>query len=138
MLATTLDAKVSEVEVGGRQVSTLVYNGQFPGPTLRMRAGDDLQVGLVNDSDGGTNLHTHGFHVSPVRLRRQRAAPPRPGGTWDVHIDTPDDLSPGLYWYHAHDHGDTEPQVTGGLAGAIVVEGALDEVPGIAGIPSTC
>src|SRR5215203_2245921 len=63
VLATTLDAKVSPVEVGGKQVSTLVYNGQFPGPTLRVKAGDDLRVELVNGSDGGTNLHTHGFHV---------------------------------------------------------------------------
>ena len=30
--ATTLDAKMGKVEVGGREVETLVYNGQLPGP----------------------------------------------------------------------------------------------------------
>ena len=135
VLATTLDAKVSQVEVGGKQVSTLVYNGQFPGPTLRVKAGDDLKVKLVNDSDGGTNLHTHGWHVSPVGFGDNVLHHLDPGATWDMDIPTPDDLAPGLYWYHAHQHGDTEPQVTGGLAGALIVEGALDELPGINGIP---
>ena len=137
VLATTLDAKVSQVEVGGKQVSTLVYNGQFPGPTLRVKAGDDLKVKLVNGSDGGTNLHTHGWHVSPVGFGDNVLHHLDPGATWDIDIATPDDLAPGLYWYHAHQHGDTEPQVTGGLAGALIVEGALDELPGINGDPGT-
>jgi len=135
VLAVTLDAQVSGVEVGGRRVSTLVYNGQFPGPTLRMKAGDDLRVGLVNNSGGGTNLHTHGFHVSPSGFGDNVLHHLDPGGQWDVTIDTPDDMAAGLYWYHAHNHGDAEAQVTGGLAGAVIVVGPLDEVPGVAGLP---
>jgi FtsP/CotA-like multicopper oxidase with cupredoxin domain len=133
VLATTLDAKVARLDVGGREVETLVYNDSYPAPTLRMRAGDDLRVKLINNSDGDTNLHTHGFHVSPVGSGDNVLHHLMPGGTWDLAIDTPDDLSPGFYWYHAHNHGDTESQVTGGLAGAIVVEGPLGAVTGVAG-----
>jgi FtsP/CotA-like multicopper oxidase with cupredoxin domain len=132
-LATTLDAKVARLDVGGREVETLVYNDSYPAPTLRVRAGDDMRVKLINNSDGDTNLHTHGFHVSPVGSGDNVLHHLMPGGTWDLAIDTPDDLSPGFYWYHAHNHGDAESQVTGGLAGAIVVEGPLDAVAGVAG-----
>lgn len=65
------------------------YNGQTPGPTLRVQAGGQLQVLLENALDPNpagdpgncldgehmnefhgrntTNLHTHGLHISPTR-----------------------------------------------------------------------
>jgi FtsP/CotA-like multicopper oxidase with cupredoxin domain len=42
---------------------------------------------------------------------------------------------PGLYWYHPHMHGYSSDQVSGGMAGALIVEGALDSLPGIRNIP---
>ena len=101
--------------------------------------GTTSHVKLINNSDGDTNLHTHGFHVSPVGSGDNVLHHLMPGGTWDLAIDTPDDLSSGFYWYHTHNHGDAESQVTGGLAGAIVVEGPLDAVAGASPAdPSTC
>jgi L-ascorbate oxidase len=38
----------------------------------------------------------------------------------------------GLSWYHPHIHGTTAIQVAGGAAGAYIVRGDLDEIPGIA------
>ena len=43
----------------------LCYNGTVPGPTLRLRPGDELGIRLVNSLDEPTNLHVHGLHVSP-------------------------------------------------------------------------
>jgi L-ascorbate oxidase len=37
----------------------------------------------------------------------------------------------GLSWYHPHIHGTTAIQVAGGAAGAWIVRGPLDEIPGI-------
>lgn len=39
------------------------------------------------------------------------------------------DQPPGLYWYHAHAHGLATAQVTGGLSGALVVEGIEAALP---------
>ena len=40
----------------------------------------------------------------------------------------------GLYWYHPHAHGDSDGQVNGGMAGAIINSGPIDELPGIKGL----
>ena len=37
----------------------------------------------------------------------------------------------GLSWYHPHIHGTTAIQVGGGAAGAYIVRGDLDEIPGV-------
>ncbi|MGI9252345.1 MAG: multicopper oxidase family protein, partial [Thermomicrobiales bacterium] len=41
----------------------------------------------------------------------------------------------GTYWYHPHHHGDSAAQVNAGLAGAIIIEGGLDQTPGVRGLP---
>ncbi|MDQ3639043.1 MAG: multicopper oxidase family protein, partial [Actinomycetota bacterium] len=40
--------------------------------------------------------------------------------------------SVGTYWYHPHPHGSLEGQLGAGLAGALIVEGPSDSLPGIA------
>src|SRR5690349_11377651 len=48
LLDTTIEARVQPVPVGGRTVTTSVYEGAFPGPTLRVKPGDRLRINLVN------------------------------------------------------------------------------------------
>ncbi len=134
LLQTTLTAALGPVQVGGRQVTTTTYNSSFPGPTLRVRPGDELRVRLVNQLDGMTNLHTHGFHTSPLGFGDNVLHHLMPGQTWELEFGTLDDHPPGLYWYHPHAHGDSDEQVSGGMAGAIINQGAIDELPGIAGL----
>jgi FtsP/CotA-like multicopper oxidase with cupredoxin domain len=52
-----------------------------------------------------------------------------PGQTRRYHVTLPPNHPPGLFWYHAHSHGDSAGQVYGGLAGLIVVEGLPDRLP---------
>lgn len=69
-----------------------------------------------------TNLHTHGFHVSPkgrsdnvlLRINQRRH------NQYTYHL--PQDHAPGTHWYHAHLHGSTALQVQGGMAGALIVD----------------
>jgi FtsP/CotA-like multicopper oxidase with cupredoxin domain len=81
-----------------------------------------------------TNLHTHGLHVSPagnsdnVHLR----IGPQQRFEYEIHI--PEDHPCGTFWYHAHKHGSVAAQVSSGMAGALIVEGGIDEVRGIQGI----
>jgi FtsP/CotA-like multicopper oxidase with cupredoxin domain len=102
-----------------------------------------------------TNLHTHGLHVypdiypqpaKPPYLNPDTSNPPKLYG--DFVVDDPeqgikpgeerqyeykirDDHPPGTYWYHPHLHGSSAIQVGSGMAGALIIEGAIDRVPEI-------
>jgi suppressor of ftsI len=65
VLRVTLTAEEREVTIAGVRVRGRVFNGSFVAPTLRVRPGDRLEVTLVNKLAQMTNLHTHGFHVTP-------------------------------------------------------------------------
>ena len=136
VLQTTLRAARSPVEVAGLKGDRLVYEGTYPGPTLRVKPGDRMLVSLVNDiADAPTNLHFHGFHVSPKPLSDDAFLEVVPGETVQLDVQIPADHPSGLYWYHPHYHPEVSPQVYEGMSGAIVIEGELDELPGVKGLP---
>ncbi|UMA63314.1 multicopper oxidase family protein [Roseivivax marinus] len=138
-------------------VEVAAYNGTVPGTLYRLRPGDRLRWTLINDMEpaglppfqiGGpptaaqealnyTNIHTHGLQVSPGEGHDNVYAVVKPGESLDYAYDIPGPDSgrpqpPGLYWYHPHKHGSTSHQGWQGLAGPIVVEGDIDEVPEVA------
>ncbi len=95
-----------------------------------------------------TNLHTHGLHVRPDVPARCADNPSTcdavgdnvlvnvlPGASQRYEIEVPLDHPPGTYWYHAHKHGSVAMQLASGMAGFLIVEGGLDEVPGIQNAP---
>ncbi|MER6298039.1 multicopper oxidase domain-containing protein [Kitasatospora sp. NPDC001539] len=154
----TLDVRFTDLTIPGYgPVTTRTYNGAIPGPTLRVRGGDTLRLTHVNGlppnepHSGGhnqphrfnsVNLHTHGLHVSPSgdADNVQREFAPRtadevdagaPEPQYQTVIDIPADHPAGTYWYHPHLHGATSVQVVGGLAGVLIVEGDVDDVPEI-------
>lgn len=134
LLATALEARTSVTHIAGRRVVSGVYNGLYPGPTLQVRPGDRLRVADVNRLAGEpTNLHVHGMHVSPAGHGDNVFVNLPTGHTFVNDYLIPRDQLPGLYWYHPHRHMYVESQVYGGMAGAIVVRGSVDELPGIAG-----
>lgn len=163
LLDTTLEAKVQAVHIGGRTVTTSVYEGSFPGPVMRVRPGDTFRVKLVNrlgdvpaglpanspfictpvmSMAGGeqistcdTNLHVHGLHVSPSNNSDNIFLTVKSGETFQYEYHIPSNHAAGLYWYHPHQHGTVTNQVFGGMAGPIIVEGDFDKLPGIAGVP---
>src|SRR5918997_6425706 len=51
LLDTTLTARVMLLPLAGQTATVSVYEGSFPGPTLRVRPGDTLRVNLVNTLD---------------------------------------------------------------------------------------
>lgn len=119
--------------------------GALPGPTLRVHPGDTLEIRLENrlppNPDRGTpvmntpnrfnstNLHFHGFHVSPRGNSDNVYLEIEPGQTFNYVVQLPDDHPAGTYWYHPHRHGSVAAQVASGAAGMMIVNGTLDEVP---------
>ena len=123
MLQVRLKAAPGQILLAGRPAAALGYNGGIPGPTLRVRAGDVLKIGLVNNlTQQATNLHVHGLHVSPEGNGDNVFVSVDPGGTFDYEYKLPGDHPPGVYWYHPHHHGMVADQIFAGLFGAIIVE----------------
>lgn len=115
------------VRIAGRATHAMGYNGSSPGPTLRVRPGDRLEIELVNALDTVTNLHTHGLHVSPRGSSDNVFRRVQPGQTARYVIDIPDDHPSGTFWYHPHVHMHVADQVFGGLFGALVVARPEDD-----------
>jgi FtsP/CotA-like multicopper oxidase with cupredoxin domain len=123
------------VHIGNAAIHAVTYEGSYPAPTLELNAGDSLAVALQNASTQPTNLHTHGFHVSPSGNSDNVFLQIDPGKNFDYKYDLPADHPAGTYWYHSHLHMYTDDQVFGGQFGMIKIRGEFDELPGIKGLP---
>ena len=120
-----LRAAEGEVAVAGRTAKLWTYNGQFPGPTLKLREGDRVVLELTNDLPKPTNFHFHGLHISPKGQGDNVFRIVEPGETAEYTFTVPQGAA-GTYWYHPHIHGAVSTQMFHGMAGAIVIEGAAD------------
>src|SRR5579863_233973 len=94
-------------------VSTKLYNGQFPGPLLRMKEGQPVTVDIHNDTDTPEQLHWHGQTVPvdvdgaveegtryiPTRGMRRISFTPGPSGLrlYHTHLTPGGDLENGQY-----------------------------------------
>lgn len=133
VLRATLTATTGTAMVAGRPVANVTtYNGLLPGPTMYVKPGDRLQLRVRNRTDLPTNMHYHGFHVSPKGRQDNVFLDIKPGWHVDYDVEIPDDHPGGLYWYHPHRHGTVGRQVYGGLCGLLVVEGGAAARPEIA------
>ncbi|HKA55919.1 MAG TPA: multicopper oxidase domain-containing protein, partial [Candidatus Binatia bacterium] len=151
-LTTTLEAKITDNVIqdphtGLHTVRTPTYEGTIPGPTLRVKPGDVLAIRLINNLPANpeqermgafphdrytTNLHTHGFTVSPRGISDNVFREMAPGTTNFVLVKIPRDHPSGTFWYHPHKHGAVTFQFFGGMAGVLIIEGrrgTLDYVP---------
>ena len=113
-----LIADVGEVEIGpGRVYRTWLYNGEFPGPEIRVREGERLRVTLENRLPEATTIHWHGVPVPNAMdgVPGITQAPVPPGGTFVYdYVAEPS----GSYMYHSH----VELQIDRGLLGSLVFE----------------
>ncbi|MFZ1430072.1 MAG: multicopper oxidase domain-containing protein, partial [Geminicoccaceae bacterium] len=116
-----LEARAASVEVAGRRVELLTYNGGFPGPLVRAREGDRLRVLLVNRLGEPTNLHFHGLHVSPSGNSDNIFVEVPPGGEFLYELTVPSGFG-GTFWYHPHRHHHLARQLWRGLAGPLVID----------------
>ena len=116
------------------------YRKQLTGPTIRARAGDRVRILLKNELkksedfppvDDITNLHTHGLHISPTGNSDNVLLSITPESDFQFQFDIPANHPAGTFWYHPHRHGSTRLQVEEGMAGALIIEGDIDEVPAI-------
>ncbi|XP_066264302.1 multicopper oxidase mco-like [Branchiostoma lanceolatum] len=137
LLNVTLTVDLTPHTVDWLTIHRRTYNGEIPGPTLRVRPGDKLYIKLVNNmrsdnvvraeghgpvSPNITNLHLHGMHVSPKEPHDNVFIEIGPGSSYQYEFDIPDDHPAGTFYYHHHIHGNSHFCVGGGLVGFIIVE----------------
>ena len=107
-----------EVEAG-RRVEAFAYNGQVPGPQIRVKEGDRVRMVVHNQLDQSTAVHFHGVEVpnSQDGVPFLTQPPIKPGATYTYEFTAP---NPGSHMYHSH-HNSAE-QVGKGLLGAFIIE----------------
>lgn len=105
--------------VDGKQLEVWAYNGQVPGPTLRIKLGETLRVRFTNKLPQPTTIHWHGVRVPNAMdgVPNVTQPPVEPGGTF-VYEFTPKDA--GMFWFHPHLR--SSEQVERGLYGVLIVE----------------
>jgi len=132
-LSTTLTLAAGTTSIGRKSTRTITYDGNLPGPVLVVCPGDHLAIKLANRLQEPTNLHLHGMHVSPLGNGDNVFIKINPGQTFAYSYHIPDDQPAGSYWYHPHYDPLVDTQTGGGAAGAILVEGRIDNY--LANIP---
>jgi FtsP/CotA-like multicopper oxidase with cupredoxin domain len=97
------------------------YDGQVPGPLLRVKKGEEVKVRLVNKLAQPTSLCWHGVRIANamdgVAGLTQKPVPP--DGSFDYRFTPPDS---GLYWYHPHVLPWQAEQLGRGLYGVLIVD----------------
>jgi FtsP/CotA-like multicopper oxidase with cupredoxin domain len=117
----TLTARKTRIRLSsGKVIEAWTFNDRAPGPELRVRRGDLVEVTLVNDDiEDGVTLHWHGIDVpnaeDGVAGLTQDAV--RPGERYTYRFRAE---QTGTYWYHSHQV--SSEQVRKGLFGAFIVE----------------
>jgi FtsP/CotA-like multicopper oxidase with cupredoxin domain len=98
---------------------TYGYNGDYLGPTLRLRRGEDVRIRVRNSIEEATTVHWHGMEVPGVMDGGPHQVI-QAGMTWEPHFTV--DQPAAFLWYHPHPIGNTARQVYRGLAGLIIID----------------
>jgi len=115
--------------VPGKKTETMGYNGDYLGPVIRVRKGEEVTVKVKNELDDITTIHWHGLAVDGDEDGGPHSGI-QPGETWSPQIKI--DQPAATVWYHPHPEQQTGKQVYKGLAGLFLIE---DEVSDDLDIP---
>jgi len=116
----TLDLTASIVRrtINGRELVMYAYNGQVPGPLLRVREGATVIVRFRNAIDLPSAVHWHGVRLEnasdgAVGVTQDEV---QAGGSFTYRVHFRD---AGIYWYHPHVREDIQQDL--GLYGNMLV-----------------
>lgn len=104
---------------GDGTTQMLGFNGSTPGPELRYRQGDTVDLRFENAIGQGSAVHWHGVRIDNAMDGVPSLTQPlvEDGDGFDYRFDLPD---AGTYWYHSHNR--SWEQVARGLYGPLIVE----------------
>lgn len=105
----------------GVQVAAYAFNGQVPGPRVRITQGDRVRFIVRNSLPEPTTVHWHGLILpngmdGPAGITQ---APIAPGGSFSYEFTA---SQAGTFFYHSHDKPDRQQAL--GLYGALIIDPA--------------
>lgn len=120
--------RISPVEIApNRIISVTTYNGQFPGPLIRLKEGQPVTVDILNDTDVPEQLHWHGQMV-PVDVdgASEQGTPFIPAHGKRTISFTP--RPAGFRFYHTHNRGGANLAAGqyNGEVGPVYIEGRTE------------
>ena len=119
------------IEIGkGVTVTTLAYNGQVPGPLLRLREGAPVTIDVTNAASDPDIVHWHGLAIDSLNDGAMEEGSPMitPGKT-QRYTFTP--RPSGTRWYHTHSgaYGNLAMGTYTGQFGFLLIEGRESAPP---------
>ncbi len=104
--------------IGSRVFVMYGYNGQYPGPLVRVERGTEVVVMFKNDLDLPSTVHWHGLRLDNRfdGVPDLTQDPVAPGDSFVYRLRFPD---VGVFWYHPHIREDLQQEL--GLYGNILV-----------------
>ncbi len=113
-----------------KKTATLGINGDYLGPTLHFKRGDQVSINVNNSLTEPTTLHWHGLNI-PAAVDGGPHQVIAPSSIWNPEFTIVQRA--GTFWYHSHLSAKTGEQVYKGLAGMIIID---DEASGALNLPS--
>ena len=128
--------------------NAFAYESRMVPPVIRVSPGSAIMLRYTNNLPSHSdeqcalapcadmsNLHFHGLHVSPEQPQDDvLTMVSSPVETLNYKVVVLPGSPPGLYWYHAHPHGESSRQDLDGMSGAIVVDGIDPYYPQLRGV----
>lgn len=104
--------------IEGRTFTMYGFNGQYPGPLIRVDQGSTILVDFRNELQLPTAVHWHGIRLDNRfdGVPGVTQEPVEPGGRFLYRVRFPD---AGIYWYHPHHREDIQQDL--GLYGNLMV-----------------
>jgi len=119
-----LSIDIIQKEIAGQTIKMFGYNGQIPGPLLKIEQNSVILVNVMNNLDVETTVHWHG-----LRLDNKFDGVPgttmealKPGESFQYELRFEDE---GIYWYHPHVREDYQQEM--GLYGNMLVSPIEDD-----------
>jgi len=113
-----LSIDIIKKEIAGKEIRMFGYNGQIPGPLLKVEQNAQIYINVTNNLDVETTVHWHG-----LRLDNKFDGAPgltmetqKPGESFQYQLRFSDE---GIYWYHSHVREDYQQDL--GLYGNMLV-----------------
>ncbi len=118
----TLTPKQGKAELLGKglpKTTVWSYNQKIPGPVLRLKQGEEVNLFLKNALQQPTTIHWHGIRIDNRMdgVANLTQKPVASGAGFHYRFKVPD---AGTFWYHPHNR--SWEQMARGLYGLLIVE----------------
>jgi len=119
-----LSIDIIKKTIAGQTVRMFGYNGQIPGPLLKVDQNAQVYINVTNNLDTNTTVHWHGLRLENEFDGNPGVTmdPQKPGESFEYKLDFVDE---GIYWYHPHVREDYQQEM--GLYGNMLVDSKYDD-----------